>query len=96
MSDDLTPSLRFMTRPQDRYGLLSGDVLMTGSQAVVRFVVDQLRTDRRSGRKTGGFVSGYPGSPLGGLDSEFAGLDELGRELNIVHQPGLNEDLTRT
>jgi Endoribonuclease L-PSP len=51
---------------------------------------------RRAGRRTATFVSGYPGSPLGGLDRELARQDRLLRELDIVHTPGLNEDLATT
>jgi Endoribonuclease L-PSP len=42
---------------------------------------------RRAGRRTATFVSGYPGSPLGGLDRELARQDRLLRELDIVHTP---------
>ncbi|HEX4885686.1 MAG TPA: biotin/lipoyl-containing protein, partial [Casimicrobiaceae bacterium] len=45
-----------MARPQDRYALAEGDLLLSGTQAVVRFVVEQLRADRRDGLATAAFV----------------------------------------
>ncbi len=52
--------------------------------------------DCAQGVRSAGFVSGYRGSPLGGLDEAFvAASAEL--ERNDVHfQPGVNEDLAAT
>lgn len=70
--------------------------LLSGLQAIVRLILGQQRLDRAGGLDTGAFVSGYEGSPLGGLDLELgkarAHLDELG----IVFAPGLNEELAAT
>ena len=35
-------------------------VMLTGVQALARLPVEQLRADRRGGRNTAAFVSGYP------------------------------------
>jgi len=56
---------------QDRYELEDGRIFLTGIQALVRIAFDQHRADARRGLKTGTFVSGYQGSPLGGIDREF-------------------------
>jgi indolepyruvate ferredoxin oxidoreductase len=80
----------------DRYALDEGRVLLTGVQALVRLVFDQMRADRRAGLRTGAFVSGYQGSPLGGLDRELRGQARLSQELGVVFRPGLNEDLAAT
>ena len=56
----------------DKYVLEHGRVLITGVQALVRLVLDQHRADRRRGLTTGTLISGYQGSPLGGLDIELA------------------------
>ena len=56
---------------EDRYRLSEGRVFLTGTQALVRIMLDQARRDRDAGLTTAGFVSGYRGSPLGGLDLEL-------------------------
>jgi indolepyruvate ferredoxin oxidoreductase len=77
----------------DKYTRTEGTVLLTGTQAVVRLAVEQARLDRAAGRLTGTFVSGYPGSPLGTLDVAFAAARGELEPLDIVHQPGMNEEL---
>ncbi len=80
----------------DRYELAEGPVLLTGIQALVRLVLDQLRADARAGRRVAGFVSGYQGSPLGGLDQEFARQHALAEKLDLRLQPAVNEELAAT
>jgi indolepyruvate ferredoxin oxidoreductase len=80
----------------DRYLREDGEVYLTGVQALVRVVLDRLRADHRAGRQTAAFVSGYEGSPLGGLDLELARRGELFKPYQMVHQPGLNEELAAT
>src|SRR5215217_4431825 len=81
---------------EDKYVLEEGRVLLTGVQALVRLVLDQHRADRRRGLTTGTLVSGYQGSPLGGLDRELAHNRELLNEHLVRHVPGLNEELGAT
>jgi indolepyruvate ferredoxin oxidoreductase len=80
----------------ERYTLERGTHYLSGITALARLPVDQMRLDRRAGWRTAGFVSGYPGSPLGGYDSELGRIDALLKEHGIVHQPGLNEELAAT
>src|SRR5215208_5862393 len=80
----------------DKYVLEEGWVLLTGVQALVRLVLDQHRTDRRRGLTTGTLISGYQGSPLGGLDQELARNRKLVEEHHVRHVPGLNEELGAT
>lgn len=80
----------------DRYELIKGRALASGVQAVVRLVLDQRRRDAAAGLRTAGFVSGYPGSPLAGLDLELTRRGSLLQDLDIVHRPGLNEELAAT
>src|ERR1700722_12084303 len=58
-------------RLEDRYRRENGTVFLTGTQALVRILVEQARSDRAAGINTGGLVSGYRGSPLGGFDQEL-------------------------
>lgn len=80
----------------DKYSLEEGRVFLTGTQALVRVVLDQMRADRREGLRTAAMVSGYPGSPLGGFDQELERQAALCAELGVVHQPGQNEELGAT
>jgi indolepyruvate ferredoxin oxidoreductase len=82
--------------PDDRYSLDEGQVFMTGTQALVRVIFDQMRADRLAGRDTGAMVSGYPGSPLGGFDQELARSRKYAEPLDVVHRPGQNEELGAT
>lgn len=80
----------------DKHDLGKQRIFVSGAQAIVRMLLMQRELDRRAGLKTAGFVSGYRGSPLAGLDHQ---LWKAGRELtaaNIVFQPGLNEELAAT
>ena len=52
----------------DKYTLERGRVFLTGTQALIRLMLLQRERDTRAGINTAGFVSGYRGSPLGGLD----------------------------
>jgi indolepyruvate ferredoxin oxidoreductase len=81
---------------ESKYSVLSGEVVLTGVQALVRVLFDQIRADRRAGLKTGAFVSGYPGSPLGGFDLTLQRTGSLLAEHNVRHVPGVNEDLAAT
>lgn len=80
----------------DKYDLLSGRVFLSSNQALVRLPLDQARRDRRAGLKTGGFISGYRGSPLGVYDAAlWAAQKELDTN-DIRFVPGLNEELAAT
>ena len=80
----------------DKYDLLAEQVFLSGTQAVVRLLLMQQERDRRAGLNTAGFVSGYRGSPLGGLDQQMFKAGKALSRQNIVFQPGLNEDLAAT
>ena len=81
---------------EDRYTRTAGRVYLTGTQALVRIMFDQARRDRAAGRKTAGFVSGYRGSPLGGLDMELWRQRARLEEERIEFLPAVNEDLGAT
>lgn len=80
----------------DRYHRQHGRVFLTGTQALVRILLDQARRDRQAGLNTAGFVSGYRGSPLGALDLElWRAKSEIGQN-RITFLPAVNEDLGAT
>jgi indolepyruvate ferredoxin oxidoreductase len=81
---------------QQRYEAAPKQILATGIQALVRLPIDLMRADRAKGWNTAAFISGYQGSPLGGYDRELQSQRKLLDELNIVHVPGLNEELAAT
>jgi len=83
-------------RLSDRYTAERGTVFLTGIQALARLPIEQLRADRRAGRRTAAFVSGYPGSPLAGYDGAVAAAARLVPELPIVCRPALNEEYAAT
>ena len=80
----------------DKYLLQDGRVFITGVQALIRVLLDQRRLDGRAGLRTAGFVSGYRGSPLGGLDQQAHRAAEHLKAQDIVFKEGLNEDLAAT
>ncbi|KAF0229438.1 MAG: indolepyruvate ferredoxin [Beijerinckiaceae bacterium] len=80
----------------DKYDLAAEQVFLSGTQAVVRLLLMQQERDRLAGLKTAGFVSGYRGSPLGGLDQQMFKAGKKLKQHEIVFQPGLNEDLAAT
>ena len=81
---------------EDRYTLSKGRVFLTGTQALARIMMDQARRDRQVGLNTAGFVSGYRGSPLGGLDLELWRAKERLKTDRITFMPAVNEDLGAT
>jgi indolepyruvate ferredoxin oxidoreductase len=87
-----------MTAPvlEEKYALESGRVYLTGVQALVRLPLAQRQWDARQGLDTAGFVSGYRGSPLGGLDQALWAAQPVLDAHHVRFQPGLNEDLAAT
>lgn len=80
----------------DKFDLSQNRVFLSGTQALVRLCLMQHERDRRNGLNTAGYVTGYRGSPLGGLDQQFPRASELLKQHNIVFEPALNEDLAAT
>jgi indolepyruvate ferredoxin oxidoreductase len=80
----------------DRYTKTEGQVFLTGPQALARILFDQARRDRQAGLTTAGFVSGYRGSPLGGLDLELWRAKDRLSANRIEFMPAVNEDLGAT
>ncbi len=81
---------------EDRYRLDKGRVYLTGIQALVRLPMMQRQRDLAAGLNTGGFISGYRGSPLGMYDHALWTAKRYLADNKIHFQPGLNEDLAAT
>ena len=90
-----------MTVKQDfsldaKYRQEEGLIFLSGIQALVRLPLDQHRADKRRGLNTATLISGYRGSPLGGLDLTLERNPNLLREHHVVFISGVNEDLGAT
>ena len=83
---------------EHRYTHDEGRVFLSGSQALARLPLEQLRVDRSNGWNTAAYVTGYPGSPLAGYDKDVRAVVRLADDagLRLVFQPGLNEELAAT
>ncbi|MGS2722297.1 indolepyruvate ferredoxin oxidoreductase family protein [Porticoccus sp. GXU_MW_L64] len=74
----------------------NGRVYLTGTQALVRLPMMQRELDQKNGLKTGCFISGYRGSPLGGLDLQLLKAEDFLKKNDVVFQPGVNEEMAAT
>ncbi len=81
---------------EDKYELEEGRVFLTGIQALVRLPMMQRQRDLAAGLDTGGFISGYRGSPLGVLDMNLWRAQKYLDRHHIKFEPGVNEDLAMT
>jgi indolepyruvate ferredoxin oxidoreductase len=80
----------------DKFDLDEPHQLLTGTQAIVRLTLMQRTRDANAGLDTAGYVTGYRGSPIAGLESAFERARALLEKSHIRFQPGLNEDLAAT
>ncbi len=80
----------------DRFDLSKTPVLLNGTQALVRLMLQQAARDRAAGLNTAGYVSGYRGSPLGAVDQQMARARKVLEAAQVKFHEGLNEDLAAT
>ena len=80
----------------DKYSSDHDRILISGTQALVRLPILQRRADRAANWDTAGYVTGYRGSPLGGLEQAFGAARKLVDAEDLRFQPGLNEDVAAT
>ena len=80
----------------DKYLLNKKKIFLTGTQALVRLCLIQRQLDLSKGLNTAGYVSGYRGSPLGGMDKEFNRAFPFLSQNDIKFHPAVNEDLAAT
>lgn len=80
----------------DNLTATSGRIFLTGTQALVRMLLAQRRADRARGLNTAGFVTGYRGSPLAGVDQAMWRAANALDEHDVTFLPSINEDLGAT
>ena len=80
----------------DKFDLGETRQILTGTQAIVRLALMQKQRDEAAGLNTAGYISGYRGSPVAGLDAAFGRVKSLTAKHNIHFHSGLNEDLAAT
>ena len=80
----------------DKYTSTNGKIFLSGIQALVRLPMIQHVRDKTAGLNTAGFISGYRGSPLGGLDENLWKAKPHLEAHNVQFVPGVNEDLAAT
>jgi indolepyruvate ferredoxin oxidoreductase len=80
----------------DKYAARSGRIYLSGVQALVRLMLVQRWRDQAAGLATAGFVSGYRGSPLGGLDEALWKAQPQLDANAVKFLPGVNEELAAT
>ncbi len=85
-----------VTKLEDKYTLENGIRFLTGTQALVRIPLVQIRKDNKNNLKTACYISGYRGSPLGGYDQQILKNIDYLKANNIQFQPGINEELAAT
>ena len=94
-----TGTKKYMLRTvtlEDKYTEKSGRIYLNGLQALVRIPMMQRQLDAARNLKTATFISGYRGSPLGGLDMALMAAKKYLDEYDIKFVPGVNEDLGAT
>ena len=80
----------------DKFDIAKHQVLLNGTQALVRLMIAQRVRDESKGWNTAGYVTGYRGSPLGAVDFQMKRAAQALDRANITFQEGLNEDLAAT
>ena len=80
----------------DKYTANAGRAYMSGFQALVRLPMMQRRRDVAAGLNTAGYVSGYPGSPISGLDFQMMRAEKFLADDHVRFHAALNEDLAAT
>jgi indolepyruvate ferredoxin oxidoreductase len=95
ISTNNTPPLKDISL-DDKYSLDHTKAYITGIEALVRLPILQHQRDQERGLNTAGFVSGYRGSPLAGVDQAMWKAEKYLEQRNIKFVPGVNEDLAAT
>ena len=96
VADPVAPLARAHYELHDNLWAEAGSVFITGTQALVRLLLMQRARDALAGLHTEGFVSGYRGSPLGGVDQAAWKAGTKLTEAGVRFVPAINEELAAT
>ena len=80
----------------DKFNIKKSNVLLNGTQGLVRLMLGQKQRDEKQGLNTAGFVTGYRGSPLGAVDFQMRRASKELLASKIKFKEALNEDLATT
>jgi indolepyruvate ferredoxin oxidoreductase len=80
----------------DKWSKSSGRIMISGTQAIARILLAQRELDSCAGFHTAGYISGYRGSPLGGVDFALWSVAAQLGKADVTFAPGVNEDLAAT
>ncbi|HVK93764.1 MAG TPA: hypothetical protein VM571_03450, partial [Noviherbaspirillum sp.] len=91
---------RLLLKPVEPFGDTESfnkeTTFLTGAEAIVHMLLAQRQHDLAQGINSAGFVSGYRGSPLSGLDQELWNNQVALDAASIRFLPAINEDLAAT
>ena len=80
----------------DRLSSVEGQITLSGAQALMRIPIDQHRVDVAKGLKTATLISGYRGSPVGGIEGIISQHQAILDAANVSFISGVNEELAAT
>ncbi|HEY8099696.1 MAG TPA: indolepyruvate ferredoxin oxidoreductase family protein [Burkholderiaceae bacterium] len=80
----------------DKFTLERGRTFITGTQAFIRLAMLQRQRDLQAGLNTAGYITGYRGSPVGGVDITAWKAKKYLDANHVKFHPGMNEDLAAT
>ena len=79
-----------------RFETESGTIVLSGIDALLRILVDQLRSDFHSGLSTSALLTGYRGSPVGGVDIAYKRAKDKLLNKGVHFLNSVNEELAAT
>ena len=80
----------------DRLSSVEGQITLSGAQALLRIPVDQHRVDAAKGLRTATLISGYRGSPVGGIEGIISQHQAILDAASVSFISGVNEELAAT
>src|ERR1035437_9962729 len=96
MNAPLPPAARLDATLDDKYLVREGWIYLSATQPLAPLPIQQRLRDEAAGKNTGGYISGYRGSPLGRYDMELWRQDALLKQHHIHFRAAVNEDLAAT